>query len=100
MYVYYSFSYCPLIPFSTCIAFKIYYSFANKQDYDNAVDEIGVCNLLDIETILGERKECCRVVSCTFNAYTLKTYDTQEPCTALYSANNGKKDPAIRRGAV
>ncbi|XP_065906928.1 ADP-ribosylation factor-like protein 13B [Dysidea avara] len=61
---------------------KPFLIFANKQDYDNAVDEIGVCNLLDIENTLGDSKECCRV----------------EPCTALYSANNGKKDPAIRRG--
>lgn len=56
--------------------------FANKQDAENAADEIKTCNVLDLENALGENRNCCRV----------------EPCTALYSANNGKKDPAIRRG--
>lgn len=56
--------------------------FANKQDSEDARDEIKTCDILDLENVLGENKTHCRV----------------EPCIALYSANNGKKDPAIKRG--
>ena len=73
--------------------------------------------MLDLENALGENRNCCRVVSyntmCDVNdSHMLYTQSKlqyteysricillyQEPCTALNSANNGKKDPAIRRG--
>ena len=39
------------------------WSFANKQDAENAADEIKTCNVLDLENALGENRNCCRVVS-------------------------------------
>ena len=60
---YYHVSASYMLWFKTDLENLVYTSFANKQDSEDARDEIKTCDILDLENVLGENKTHCRVVS-------------------------------------